>query len=653
MQTMLLPQPMYVAETDEVIDMSAFGAMTGQSFPLGKKLTWQAPGTDEMRLVSERVMPTMVVRSRPQLAGRDVDASEYHPEFLAGFRAAYRLFEARRDELLSAGSMLERFAQDEVRHVARATASYAALLERCIQPNQLRGVAERHRVLERLWLGVEEQPHLRALVPAEQRDLVRGDVPLFTSRPDSTDLWSSDDACIPGVFQRSAMSLVHEGLRRMGDADLALQERIIRTAIASSADGHEPDNLHIAPSKRDATEPHGALDAARSIGDRLCREALQSAASASWIGATALGPDGRAAIQPLDVSLYGGLAGCALFLAHLSAITGDPSYERVSRKALSLVCKHLERGVAVNGVGGFTGLGGIIYTLCQLSALWHDAALLDVAHGLAQKLPALLAADRTLDVIGGAAGAIAALEVLNGLRPSDELLQVAVRCGEHLLQRQAEGGGWSTDTPASQPLTGFSHGAAGIAWALIKLAAWSGQARFRHSAEAAIAYERSVFLADHANWPDFRTLGTGGRANVRCELAWCHGAPGIGLARIDSLADCDDGETRREIRIALEQTQASPFGRHACLCHGDLGNLDILLHASEQLHDSSWADIGKRLAREAVNAIAERQAASTAPMQLTNPGLMVGLAGIGYGLLRLADPKRVPSVLVLAPPSSP
>jgi lantibiotic modifying enzyme len=29
---------------------------------------------------------------------------------------------------------------------------------------------------------------------------------------------------------------------------------------------------------------------------------------------------------------------------------------------------------------------------------------------------------------------------------------------------------------------------------------------------------------------------------------------------------------------------------------------------------------------------------------------MTGLAGIGYGLLRLADPARVPSVLTLAPP---
>jgi lantibiotic modifying enzyme len=32
------------------------------------------------------------------------------------------------------------------------------------------------------------------------------------------------------------------------------------------------------------------------------------------------------------------------------------------------------------------------------------------------------------------------------------------------------------------------------------------------------------------------------------------------------------------------------------------------------------------------------------------PGLMTGVAGIGYGLLRLAAPLRVPSVLALAPP---
>jgi hypothetical protein len=32
--------------------------------------------------------------------------------------------------------------------------------------------------------------------------------------------------------------------------------------------------------------------------------------------------------------------------------------------------------------------------------------------------------------------------------------------------------------------------------------------------------------------------------------------------------------------------------------------------------------------------------------------LMSGLAGIGYGLLRLAEPTQIPSVLVLEPPKS-
>jgi lantibiotic modifying enzyme len=37
-------------------------------------------------------------------------------------------------------------------------------------------------------------------------------------------------------------------------------------------------------------------------------------------------------------------------------------------------------------------------------------------------------------------------------------------------------------------------------------------------------------------------------------------------------------------------------------------------------------------------------------MEVESPGLMTGLAGIGYGLLRLAKPARVPSILTLEGP---
>jgi lantibiotic modifying enzyme len=37
---------------------------------------------------------------------------------------------------------------------------------------------------------------------------------------------------------------------------------------------------------------------------------------------------------------------------------------------------------------------------------------------------------------------------------------------------------------------------------------------------------------------------------------------------------------------------------------------------------------------------------------VTAPGLMTGIAGMGYQLLRLAEPGRIPSVLLLEPPST-
>jgi lantibiotic modifying enzyme len=41
-------------------------------------------------------------------------------------------------------------------------------------------------------------------------------------------------------------------------------------------------------------------------------------------------------------------------------------------------------------------------------------------------------------------------------------------------------------------LTGFSHGAAGMAWALLPLAALTGDERFRTAALAALDYERGL-----------------------------------------------------------------------------------------------------------------------------------------------------------------
>lgn len=643
MPVLLLPAP---AELDGGIDTSGFGAKSGQRFPSGRTFSWDRPGTDEMRVRHDATGSIMATKNRPKIDDQEVAAEEYVEAFVTGFRRVYRLIEERRDVV---AEIVDRFGEDEVRFIARPTAAYAGLLRPCYQPERLRDAVDRDRVFDDLRLAVARQPKLERLIPFEVRDLQGGDVPVFTSRPDSRDLWTSDGQRIPEFFERTAMELVRAGLDRLGDADLARQEMFVRTAIASIGERGRP----VTPRKLKLTDGRGALGLARAVGDLLCGEALESELHTSWLGTSPVDELGRStSLSPLHPGLYGGLSGCCLFLAYLGAVTGDPSYRRVATKTIALVRRHLDRKSLQLDLGAFTGLGGIVYTLTHLAVLWDDASLLDEARAIAAEMPALIAADDALDVISGSAGAIAALDGLNRVSRSDDLLKVARLCGARLLERQQPqrvGVGWNTSVDASQPLTGFSHGAAGMAWALLKLAAWSGEAGFRETAEAAIAYERSTLVAEDANWPDFRAWPAE-LPHPGCQIAWCHGAPGIGLARLDSLQSIDDLETREEIRLALGTTVKAGRGMNHGLCHGDLGNLDILLCAAERGDRFWWNEYGERLAAETMAAIAERGCSCSSQTSLAPPGLMTGLAGIGYGLLRLGSPERVPSVLVLAPP---
>ena len=126
-------------------------------------------------------------------------------------------------------------------------------------------------------------------------------------------------------------------------------------------------------------------------------------------------------------------------------------------------------------------------------------------------------------------------------------------------------------------------------------------------------------------------------------------SPGIGLARLHALRRLDDPAARGEVDVAVRTTIAEGFGRNHSLCHGDLGNLELLLQASEALGHPRRHEVD-RLAGSILGSIDRLGWLCGNPSRIESPGLMTGLAGIGYGLLRLAEPDRVPAVLTLAPP---
>ena len=662
----LLPQRVFGEDASKEatgIDTSGLGGSGGQ-LTLGPVPWLAAAGTDTMHIARKRVMMQQR-ENRPSLPDAEIKVQDHGDAIVAGFTAVYETLLLHREELLSPNGLLAQFADDQVRAVLRPTEVYNLLLRESFHPDLLRDALDRDRFLDYLWAGVQECPPLERVITSERDDLLKGDIPIFTTRPSSCDLWSSAGQHFAKFFSQSGLDRVTLGLRRLSEDDLSRQVWFIRASLTSLMLGE------IHPVKKPTRETQGQHDpatperltsAATKVGERLKQLALWGKSDVSWVG-VGLVHERAWSILPLGNKLYDGLPGVILFLAYLGSVTKKNEYELSARGALATLLRQLKAPPEMTSIGSFSGLGGILYVLCHLSALWNkngsedgnEDGLLDEAEKIVEKLPALIAQDDKLDIMAGAAGCIAALLAFYRLRPCERVLSIAIQCGDHLItqaQPMQQGRAWLVSSVASTPLTGFSHGAAGIAWALAELAALTGEERFQRTAMEAIAYERSLFVPELGNWPDLRRdLPPDADANpTHCGMMWCHGAPGIALARLRMLKHLNQQDLRNEAEIALQTILRQGFGMNHCLCHGDLGNLEIILQASLVLDDPMWKNEVGRLAASVLESIEQDGWLCGTPANVETPGLLTGLAGIGFELLRLAEPLRVPSVLCLEPP---
>lgn len=658
----LLPQ--YVrAEGDSAgFDLSGLTGQANQTAPFAIT-TWQGLGTDEMHAVKQQKQVPLGAEHRPKLRDQEIETLDYKQAIMAGFTAVYQLLLEHRDELLA--TILPRFTHDEVRVLVRPTQQYVLLQTDGFHPNVLRNALDRDRLFERLWIGLEPEPPIARMILAERDDLWHGDIPKFTTTPTSRNMVTARGEIIADFFPESSLSHVKNKIQGMGELDLTRQLWVIQASLSSLAlnTNHiHKHRLHLHSTEAPITK-EWLLNEALAIGKRLQALALIKEETVNWLGVNIL--SGREwCIMQANLDLYSGLPGIMLFLAYLGALTAEESYTTLARFALQTLRMQMRFQQTTTGwshIGAFNGAGSVIYLLAHLGTLWHEQALYQEAAEIVAQLPDLICTDTSLDVMGGSAGCIAALLSLYACAPSEQTLATAIQCGDHLLKHactQPQGIGWIL--PNEQvPLAGMGHGNAGIALNLLRLWAVSKEERFHEAALAALAYERSLFSSEHHNWPDLRMeLQTqankesqiDGKEQASYMMAWCHGAPGIGLARLGALPYHNDVATRAEIHETIHALFAEGFGRNHSLCHGDMGNLETCLVATQLLPELYPPATMEPLQASLLQSISEQGWRSGMRMDVETPGLMLGLAGIGYALLRQAAPERVPSILLLAPP---
>ncbi|NUO58502.1 MAG: type 2 lantipeptide synthetase LanM [Hamadaea sp.] len=607
---------------EAAVDLSGLGGDRGVPSP-SPSLAFADAGTDRMRVVRE-VRTTAGSANRPVLNGIEADPADHLDDLLDGFRRAYRELIAGRAELTAPDGPLAHFAADQVRVVVRPTQLYSTLLDESTHPHVLRDAAARDDVF-----GLLSPPEpevgsnpATALFERELDDLWHGDVPYFWTRPSTDELFDSHDRPIPGFRGAAGLTRATAKLAGMGAADLQRQEWIIRAAMAcrdrsdphvTAADaGHStnladiPDRTRISrrpPLSRAAADPltiatgiservvttADPLTVATGIGERLLTTAERSGGRLNWLGLELVGHRFWQ-VGPLGAALGNGYTGVALFLAQLSVLTGRGEFAEAARRAVTPI------------PGLLAGIGASPDDVATVGPGGFDG-FGGIAYGLT-RIASCLADPEIFSWVPPAVE----LTVQSGLQtiePSPSgvfdglaggiaaLLAVHRMIGLADALHGARQLGNALVTRALPEAAGFAHGTSGVQWALT-------QVGLPAAPSSALAQE---------------SADTG-----RIDLSWCRGAAGSALAGL------------------APPPEPGPLLPSDALCHGELGLIDAL----------PAPDRDKRLAA-VIERIQQDGPRCATPGAVPSSGLVTGLAGIGYGLLRAAHPDEVPSVQLLHP----
>ncbi|MBA3535056.1 MAG: type 2 lantipeptide synthetase LanM [Tatlockia sp.] len=650
----ILPGRFVVGKASKGIDMSALGSQEGEETSF-LYIKWLDAGKDTMH--AQRLpVKTREYLNKPKLLNQNVQLLDYKNEFLQGFEETY-LCILNHFPLLFNELMLNQFKDLPIRIVFRLTTYYGILLSESWHPDYLCKAKARKSYFSILKNIINQSFYYEKIINSELYDLNQNTIPLFSCSTSGKTIVDSQGKVIHIPIIKTGYECLLEHIQNhVNTEDLYLQKTLILASFEALELNQKTERI-VSPAKQvrykslqlEELQSKALSIAKRELDelkklhiikfDTICWPTIAVKGSGIWV------PDFT------DIHLYDGLAGIALSFAYGAKILHDPQYAALAQQCQNSL--HIQwkenKKEDIKTVGGFEGIGGLIYAFGRLFKLGKDECIKTDLHHFLGAIPPLLSNDKSYDIISGAAGCLAALMSLQGIIPKTVFMPYARACVRHILQNYPYPSQFPRfyATESKQPLLGFSHGVAGIAWALHRYFLLEPRLKVKRWIQAALDYERAEFNKEAGNWPDFRKDLESDTFNTKFMTAWCHGASGIGLARLDMAKKWHDGAIHKEIQLALQTTAKEGFGSYECLCHGNLGNLELFLNAARFFQGRELTRQYYQLATKILTTIDEGSFQCGLVKNFAAPGLMTGRAGVAYQMLRIADAENVPSLLLM------
>lgn len=399
-------------------------------------------------------------------------------------------------------------------------------------------------------------------------------------------------------------------------------------------------------------------ETALAIARRLADEARPASTGVHWHGATVAGTEEDPRLQYGDTGpgLYSGSAGIGLFLCCAARHDDTSQLARMSREAIAHALSRAPALLDEGQLGLYDGVMGIVVAALAAGRQLGETGLTGKAEKLAlaaSQAASHLGGAAGHDLISGTAGIVIGLLHAHRLTGNPDLRHAAAAVARDLAASSSpEPWGRSWESSQGGPnLTGLAHGASGPALALQEAGAATDDPQLTRAATEAMRYERSWYSAAHRNWPDLRRRATGGDTPPGYPVFWCHGAAGIGMARLRSyeltgdtiaLAEASAAiQAVRDLVIAAGTAMRAGQALDLSLCHGLAGAAELLVMAASVLENEAHLRAARRIGRLMIE---HRDQVGSWPCGVPGagevPDLFLGLAGIGLTMLRLHEPDR-------------
>jgi hypothetical protein len=369
--------------------------------------------------------------------------------------------------------------------------------------------------------------------------------------------------------------------------------------------------------------------------------------------------------------IFNGDCGVALFFIALYEFDREPRHLELVRRVLARMLAS-EKADRPEFYCFYSGITDLVYTCIRMFELTGEGAYrLRAVELVYQHQEDIIAKVTKFDLLSGHAGNLMVLTFVYHYHPAPDILAIIHSILDKFIAQvriSAIGLKWDHFKFAFDSMAGFSHGASGIAYALMQVGNYFGYLGLNYLAQEALAYETQYYDANSQNWLDLRLgfvrlgLPDAHLWNINTFLpeinnvnSWAHGAAGIGLARLYTYKTTGEQlylEQCRTIVARCKQDIAKKREDYT-LCSGYGGMIPFLLQYQQYAQSSELTKDILNIANNAIDLYNEKHTYNTfIDTNRVDTGLLSGKAGVGHMLINILTNGAIKDVLCLQLPES-